>query len=206
MESKFARSLAGAGAAPEASSALQGSIEPSELTLDVEIGRGAFSRVYRGTYKGQVVAIKKMTVPRRELDRHLQGELTLLSSSAMVHSNLIKYHGVCIEPGAAGSQTIMVVTEFMNGGDLRSILKRTDHPLSWSLRVRIARDIAAAVTHLHENNVVHRDIKTENVLLDESWRCVLADYGFARKMAAPAGTGASAAMTICGTDEFMAPG
>jgi serine/threonine protein kinase len=200
MESKLARSLSlagGAGAAP-----LKGTIELAELAFGDEIGHGAFSRVYRGGLRGGVVAIKKITVPRRDLDRHLAGELALLSSPSMLHANLIRYHGVAIEPVAGGAgQIIHIVTEYMGGGDLRSVLKRRDVPLAWALRVRLARDVAAAVAHLHENELIHRDIKTENILLDDDWRCVLADYGFARKMAGPAGS--AQAMTLCGPDEFM---
>jgi serine/threonine protein kinase len=210
MESKFARSLAGAGGAPpaaapaSAAAELKGSLDVGDLQFGEEIGHGAFSRVYRGALHGEAVAIKKITVPRRDLDRHIQGELELLSSGALNHPNLIRYHGVAIQPGPGSSTVILIVTEFMNGGDLRSVLRRVDVPLPWSLRVRIGRDIAAALAHLHDTaGVVHRDIKTENVLLDERWRCVLADYGFARKMAGPAGSGAATAMTLCGTDEFM---
>jgi serine/threonine protein kinase len=59
-------------------------------------------------------------------------------------------------------------------------------------------DVMSGIAHLHEHEIIHRDIKTENVLVDADWRCVVADYGFARRKAA-------ANMTICGTDEFMAP-
>ena len=148
-----------------------GTIAASELTVGDEIGRGAFSRVHRGQYRGETVAIKKITVPRRDLDRHLTSELALLSSPAMHHRNLIRYHGVAMEPGPSGSLVVNIVTEFMNGGDLRSVLRRTDVELPWVLRVRLVRDLAAAVAHLHDDGVVHRDIKTENVLLDDDWRC-----------------------------------
>lgn len=173
--------------------------------MGAEIGRGAFSRVHRGVFRGETVAVKKISVPRRDLDRHLTSELALLSSPAMTHVNLIRYHGVAMEPGPSGSLLVSIVTEYMNGGDLRSVLRRTDVPLPWVLRVRLARDLAAAVAHLHEEGVVHRDIKTENVLLDDEWRCVLADYGFARKMDSRP-SGSAAAMTLCGTDEFMVSG
>ena len=85
--------------------------------------------------------------------------------------------------------------------DLRSLLTRAECDLPWRLRVRLARDVARALSHLHAAEVVHRDIKADNVLLDDSWRCVLADYGFARK----ARMGVAAAMTMCGTNEYMAP-
>ncbi len=67
------------------------------------------------------------------------------------------------------------------------------------MRVRIARDAASALCYLHEKQLLHRDIKPDNVLIDNDWRPVLSDYGFARKRET------SAAMTICGTEEYMAP-
>jgi serine/threonine protein kinase len=63
----------------------------------------------------------------------------------------------------------------------------------------MARDAMSGIVNLHENECVHRDIKSENFLLDDTWRVVVADYGFARKARN------DVAMTICGTDEFMAP-
>ena len=106
--------------------------------------------------------------------------------------------------------------------DLSAVLQRTAaKPLPWRLRCRIARDICSGIAFLHSHDVVHRDIKTENVLvrrerestrraplipllppqLDTHWRCVLADYGFARKANKDVAMSARAAMTLCGTDE-----
>ena len=77
--------------------------------------------------------------------------------------------------------------------------KRADVPLPWRLRVRMARDAMDGLVALHETDAIHRDVKTENFLVDDAWRVVVADYGFARKARN------DVAMTICGTDEFMAP-
>ena len=245
----------------------------AELEIGDEIGHGAFSHVFRGRYRGADCAIKKIVVPQADLNRHLVSEIALLNSAVMEHPNLIKYFGVAIEPAASpaahnlASKEVYIVTEFMDGGDLRSLLRASDTSLPWALRVRIARDIARALVQLHAAEVVHRDIKTENVLvrignaawegcvvekterrvhsvsslgasrfcdvesaracvqivgagrpggtylwctttgsdtirrtyplpaqLDNAWRCVLADYGFARK----AQIGVATAMTLLG--------
>jgi serine/threonine protein kinase len=82
--------------------------------------------------------------------------------------------------------------------DLNTIVKTPGLKLSLPRKLRIGLDVMSGIAHLHEHEIIHRDIKTENVLVDADWRCVVADYGFARRKAA-------ANMTICGTDEFMAP-
>ena len=147
------------------------SLSRADLEIGEEIGRGAFSRVYRGKFRGADCAIKKLVVAQHDLDRHLLSELSLLNSAVMLHPNLIKYFGVAIEPVASpgpnmqASREVLIVTEFMDGGDLRSVLQSTDSALPWALRVRIARDIASALSQLHAAEVVHRDIKTENILV-----------------------------------------
>jgi serine/threonine protein kinase len=100
--------------------------------------------------------------------------------------------------------SVLIVTELMRGGDLSATLEHVKRVqgttlLPTALRLRIAQGIAAAIDYMHINEIVHRDIKTENVLLDTDWRPVLADYGFARKVSVTRN------MTIVGTDEFMAP-
>ena len=187
--------------APAATATLGGmavELRLEDITLGAQIGRGAYSEVFRGTYAGADVAVKRMVVAKKDLERHLMSELEMLRSMSSPY--LIRYIGVAFEPTSATSRNVYIVTEFMGGGDLRSILA-SSAKLSWGLRVRLARDVARGIAVLHGADVVHRDIKTENILLDDEWRVVLADYGFARK----ARMGVQTAMTIAGTDEFMAP-
>lgn len=170
-------------------------ISLSELTIGSEIGHGAFSHVYRGLFRGKEVAIKKMKLADRDALKYLESELALLKN--FKHDHLIRYYGAAIS-----GKDVYIVTEFMAGGDLSSVVsKKTDVPLPWKLRCRLARDALSGIVELHGQEIVHRDIKTENILVDESWRCVVADYGFARKASRNKGT----AMTICGSDHFMAP-
>ncbi len=126
------------------------------IELGEEIGRGGFSRVYLGTYKGTKVAVKKMPLVDRDAVKYLDSELAILKNFNNAH--LIKYHGAAIR-----GKEVYIVTEFMCGGDLSSILsKHTDVPLPWRLRCRIARDAAEGIVTLHDTEVVHRDIKTES--------------------------------------------
>lgn len=87
----------------------------------------------------------------------------------------------------------------MAAGELEPLLLNSAVELPWLLRVKIAHDIAQGLLYLHNRTIVHRDIKCANVLIDDKWRAVLGDYGFARK------ADSARAMTMCGSDEYMAP-
>ncbi|CAM9189689.1 unnamed protein product [Discosporangium mesarthrocarpum] len=91
----------------------------------------------------------------------------------------------------------MVVMEMCTNGALREALKLH---LSWMLKVRIALDMTAGLQFLHEQGIIHRDIKTPNVLVDGAWRAKLCDYNFAIDQSSPI------KQEFCaGTEEFMAP-
>jgi len=70
--------------------------------------------------------------------------------------------------------------------------------LSWELRLSIALDIALAIQHLHDNGVVHRDLKSDNLLVQNDFRVKLCDFGLARENNAPR-------MTLVGTPDWLAP-
>ena len=181
--------LAGARAGTEAAL-----IQLADLTVGAEIGHGGFSRVYRGTWNGRLVAIKRMPLADKDAMKYLGQELAVLK--AVAHAHLIQYFGAALK-----GREVYIVTEFMEGGDLSTVLsRRTAVPLPWRLRARMARDAIDGIVALHEAGCIHRDVKTENFLVDDTWRVVVADYGFARK-----NSRSDVAMTICGTDEFMAP-
>lgn len=135
-------------------------ISLEDIEMKEEIGRGGFSHVYLGTYKGAQVAVKKMPLVDKDAVKYLDSELAILKNFDSPF--LIKYHGAAIR-----GKEVYIVTEFMRGGDLSTILsKHTDVPLPWRLRCRIARDAAEGIVTLHDTEVVHRDIKTESASTD----------------------------------------
>ncbi|CAN0362736.1 unnamed protein product [Pylaiella littoralis] len=94
---------------------------------------------------------------------------------------------------------VYIITEYARGGDLLKLLLSTDTPLGWRFRIQIAKEGAEALEYLHSQQLIHRDIKSSNFLLDGDWHCKLSDFGMAREVSS------NGKMTICGTDEYMAP-
>lgn len=101
------------------------------------------------------------------------------------------------------------MTEYVPRGDLMEVLHSTQHPpLSWSLRVYLMMEITKPLAYLHSRNIVHRDVKLENVLVGQNWSIKLCDFGFARCMdnvETKVRDSRMRKMTVAGTDQWMAP-
>ena len=109
---------------------------------------------------------------------------------------------------------VFIVAEYMNAGNLRMLwqrrVKRGRARLQWDTLSRLLRDAARGLRHLHASDLVHRDVKTENFLVhvgagSGEARCVVCDFGFSRNTKTRSGGKLARAMTICGTESFMAP-
>jgi len=91
--------------------------------------------------------------------------------------------------------------EFVPGGELYPLLQNEEIEMDWPLRLRIAQDVASALAFMHARNIIHRDIKSENLLVDGKWNIKLCDFGFARAIESRE----KARMTMCGSPYFNAP-
>ena len=102
---------------------------------------------------------------------------------------LVAYIGAYneITEGQGPPYALYIITEYCQGGDLCSLLVNTTKyaQLGWKFRLRLALQAASAVHYLHEINFIHRDIKSENFLLDSQWNCKLTDFGLSREIADP---------------------
>jgi len=174
--------------------------DPNIFSIDFEdledlkkIGEGNFGCVWKGTYLGTKVAVKQLLdVDDEDMHKYLEREMITLRD--MRHPNIVQLMGLCKHTSG-----LYIVTEYIPGGNLRKKLKDKSIEMSWELRAKIAVDVSAAMAYLHSRNVIHRDLKSQNLLVDKNWKIKVCDFGFARD------TDKTEVMTVCGTDEWMAP-
>mmetsp|Transcript_8013 Transcript_8013/g.29988 ORF Transcript_8013/g.29988 Transcript_8013/m.29988 type:complete len:540 (-) Transcript_8013:36-1655(-) len=184
-------------------------LDMEKVEIGPQIGVGHFSKVYIARYFGDLVAVKKQHREQKAMDGYLLRELSVLKH--VTHPNLLVYVGAQndVEPihnGLESRYVLWIVTELARGGDFLRMLLRDGVEISWPWRLHMLRDAADALTYLHENNLIHRDIKGANLLLDVDengkWICKLSDFGMARPVAA---VEEKRRLTICGTEDYMAP-
>lgn len=143
------------------------------------LGQGSFGPVYKALLPtSEVVAVKMLANDSRQGEREFQTEVLLLSR--LHHRNLVNLVGYCVDKGHH-----MLIYEYMSNGSLASLLYGDDsRDMSWEQRLQVAHDISHGIEYLHEGAtppVIHRDLKTANILLDKSMRAKVADFGLSKE-------------------------
>eukprot|EP01094_Clydonella_sp_ATCC50884_P020714 TRINITY_DN4359_c0_g1_i2.p1 TRINITY_DN4359_c0_g1~~TRINITY_DN4359_c0_g1_i2.p1 ORF type:complete len:420 (+),score=151.84 TRINITY_DN4359_c0_g1_i2:427-1686(+) len=184
-------------------------ISSREITILHRIGMGVGGEVMSGTWQRPLarggfectdVAIKRVEISGfgSDTDRQL-GELLreIKFLSALRHDKIVNLLGVSYEEG---EMEIGLVTELMANGSLDNLL-RSSHTLPWRLKLQIMLDTAQGMRYLHSHDppIIHRDLKTSNLLVDASWTCKIADFGISTIKQK------ERTMTSIGTPIYMAP-
>eukprot|EP01125_Pyxidicula_operculata_P013453 TRINITY_DN4467_c0_g1_i1.p1 TRINITY_DN4467_c0_g1~~TRINITY_DN4467_c0_g1_i1.p1 ORF type:complete len:564 (+),score=136.35 TRINITY_DN4467_c0_g1_i1:56-1747(+) len=147
-------------------------IDYGEIKFIKEIGRGGCGVVYKGEWRGIEVAIKQIIKEKMSpelFERFLQ-EISIMSK--LHHPNILLLCGACIQP------KICYITEYMSQGSLRDVLSKKKK-LEWRMKLNIALETARAMKYLHglDPPVLHHDLKSLNILLDENSHVKVADFG-----------------------------
>ncbi|KAK8541019.1 hypothetical protein V6N13_026484 [Hibiscus sabdariffa] len=175
------------------------------------VGEGGFGCVYKGVIKCPDDSSQKIEVAVKQLGkRGLQGhkewvtEVNLLG--VVEHPNLVKLVGYCAEDDERGIQRLLIY-EYMPNGSVENLLsEQSETTLSWAMRLKIAQDAARGLAYLHEGmnfQIIFRDFKSSNILLDDQWRAKLSDFGLARLGPSEGLTHVSTA--VVGTMGYAAP-
>mmetsp|Transcript_60599 Transcript_60599/g.118780 ORF Transcript_60599/g.118780 Transcript_60599/m.118780 type:complete len:504 (-) Transcript_60599:187-1698(-) len=170
-----------------------------EYFLGKELGRGSFAKVYLAIHETtrESRAVKKIDRTRlsAKLLTNLESEISILRD--FQHENIVKLYGI-----KKTREHIYLVLEFCSGGDLHKFIK-TQGRLSEAVSQRFMRHLASGLVFLWQKQLIHRDIKPQNLLLScqsPGATLKIADFGFARHLAT-----AAMADTLCGSPLYMAP-
>lgn len=174
--------------------------------LKNRLGQGGFGTVYKGILMNKEVAVKRISKDSRQGKQEFIAEVATIGS--LHHKNLVKLTGWCYE-----KRDLLLIYEHMPNGSLDKLIfgySKTNEmvsPPNWKTRRNIIYGVAEAVDYLHnecEKTVLHRDIKSSNIMLDSKFEAKLGDFGLARTICRAEQTHHST-REIAGTPGYMAP-
>ncbi|KAF9095391.1 hypothetical protein BGX27_001289 [Mortierella sp. AM989] len=175
----------------------QGEISYDQLKIGRKLGSGGFKDCYAGKYNGEDVAIGELRIKNfTELDiTEMKHEINVLKQ--LRHENIVRFVGVC-----TNVRHLCIVTELCEHGDLYDYMRRVRKP-TFGRMIMYMHDIALACSYLHTRrpSIIHRDLKSMNILISSDDRAKINDFGLARIRPRP-----NASMhTQCGTPNWQAP-
>ncbi|KAK1309138.1 Serine/threonine-protein kinase EDR1 [Acorus calamus] len=173
-------------------------IQWEEITLGERIGLGSYGEVYRGDWHGTEVAVKKF------LDQDISGDALEEFRSEVRIMKRLRHPNVVLFMGAVTRvPNLSIVTEFLPRGSLFRLIHRPNNQLDERRRLRMALDVARGMNYLHNctPTIVHRDLKTPNLLVDRNWVVKVCDFGLSRMKQ----NTFLSSRSFAGTAEWMSP-
>ncbi|XP_060967123.1 probable LRR receptor-like serine/threonine-protein kinase At1g56140 isoform X2 [Cannabis sativa] len=150
----------------------------NDLDSSNKLGEGGFGPVYKGILEdGRVIAVKQLSVNSHHGKSQFVAEIATIS--AVQHRNLVKLYGCCIE----GDKRLLVYEYLENKSLDQALYGNQSLNLNWSTRFNICLGIARGLAYLHEESrvrIVHRDVKSSNILLDSNFTPKISDFGLAK--------------------------
>uniref|UniRef100_A0A7N0T0N7 non-specific serine/threonine protein kinase n=1 Tax=Kalanchoe fedtschenkoi TaxID=63787 RepID=A0A7N0T0N7_KALFE len=170
-------------------------IDYRQLKFESKIASGSYGDLFKGTYCSQEVAIKVLKPERLDSDLQKEFAQEVYIMRKVRHRNVVQFIGACTKP-----PTLCIVTEFMSGGSVYDFLHKQRGVFKMPTLLKVAIDVSKGMNYLHQNNIIHRDLKAPNLLMDENEVVKVADFGVARVKTQ---SGVMTAET--GTYRWMAP-
>jgi serine/threonine protein kinase len=172
----------------------------NNFSEEEKLGEGGFGGVYRGFLRdlNSFIAVKRVSKWSKQGIKEYASEVKIISR--LRHRNLVQLIGWC-----HGRGELLLVYEFMPNGSLDSYLFTEESLLIWATRYKVVQGLASALLYLHEEweqCVVHRDIKSSNIMLDSNFNAKLGDFGLARLVDHVKG---SQTTVLADTMGYMAP-
>ncbi|XP_037473903.1 uncharacterized protein LOC119349909 [Triticum dicoccoides] len=183
----------------------------NDFSPDQKIGSGGFAVVYKGILENRPVAVKRM-LNTYEYEKEYVREVECLMM--VKHKNVVRFLGYCADTQGsmlkyegklvlADVRQRLLCFEFVPNGSLRKYITGTSCGLHWTDRYQIVIGICQGLHYLHQNNIVHSDLKPDNILLDDNLVPKITDFGLSRcfrPMQSQTFT-----VNICGTPGYFAP-
>ncbi|CAN1253663.1 Serine/threonine-protein kinase EDR1 [Linum perenne] len=182
----------------ELSSKVDCGIRWEDLQLAEEIGQGAFAVVYRGVWNGSDVAVKVYFANDYKEDTLQDYKKEIDMMKTLRHPNVLLFMGAVYSP-----ERMAMVTELLPRGSLFKTLHKNKQTLDIKRRLKMALDVTRGMNYLHRRNppIVHRDLKSSNLLVDKNWNVKVGDFGLSKWKHATFLTARSGT----GTPQWMAP-
>ncbi|KAK4727734.1 hypothetical protein R3W88_032651 [Solanum pinnatisectum] len=155
-------------------------IDLRRLTIGQAFAQGSFGKLYKGTYNGEDVAIKLLERPEYDLakahfmEQQFQHEAMMVAN--LKHPNIVRFIGAC-----RFAMVWCIFTEYASGGSVRQFFTRQQNrAVPLKLAVKQVMDVARGMEHVHGLNLIHRDLKSDNLLIAADKSIKIADFGVAR--------------------------
>ncbi|KAK4276478.1 hypothetical protein QN277_014621 [Acacia crassicarpa] len=150
-------------------------VDASSLKYERKIASGPFFDLYKGVFCNQEVAIKVLKTENlnENMQREFSQEVYILSK--LCHKNVVKFLGASTK-----LPDLFIVTEYMCGGSLYEFLHTQKVVLTLPYLIKVAINVCEGMKYLHQNEIIHRDLKAANLLMDENGVVKVADFGVAR--------------------------